>query len=233
MRKSPQFLALFALSITIYRAYFLAVDGFGMGVWMSRAIAFLLAAGVYVFAYFAFRAKTWWVALPALAAFVLADLAFNLTETVRTLSTANFVPTNANFLAMSAADIQYIMQWIGLVIGSFPTLASVALGILQSRSDAMDWSANRHWLEDFRLAIMARFTRGSAEYLDYDQPNAKFPTAKTPVIEGRVKMITKENVTAEQKSALPAMTDGQIVALFGGSPRRARQWRTEVKNGKW
>jgi len=141
VKTSPRNLSLFFLAVTIYRTAVFMADGLALD-WVGTALAIGIAVGVFVSAYFLGRLPLLMgiaVALPALALFWIVDTAFNMLEVVRTLSTANFVPTNANFLSMSAADIRWAMQWAGLAVGVFPSTATAMLGLLQGQANTLNY----------------------------------------------------------------------------------------------
>lgn len=232
MKRAPQFLSVFFLSVTIYRLAFFMADGMILG-WLGVALAVGTAAGVFVCAFYAFHRYTWPWALPGLAIFGLIDMAFNMLEVVRTLSTANFVPTDANFLNMSAADIRWAMQWAGIAIGIFPTLATALLGLIQSGANKMDWTQRDSWFGQMGWAFMAKFGIEKPAQAVMEPVIISNPTEIQPKIKGRMKMSAKNSLTAEQRAALPTMTDGQIVSMYGIKPRTARKWRQDIKNNTW
>jgi len=210
-------------------------DGLALG-WVGTALAIGIAVGVFVSAYFVGRFSIFYaifVALPSLALFWVVDTAFNMLEVVRTLSTANFVPTDANFLGMASADIRWAMQWAGLVVGVFPSTATALLGLLQSQANNLNYLDNKSFFGQIQLAILARIG------IEKPAVEANQPVIITggqenaPRITGKNKMIAKTSLTAEQKSALPTLTDGQIVSMYGIKPRTARKWKSDVKNNTW
>lgn len=210
-------------------------DGLALG-WVGTALAIGIAVGVFVSAYFVGRFEIFYaifVALPSLALFWVVDTAFNMLEVVRTLSTANFVPSNANFLGMASADIRWAMQWAGLVVGVFPSTATALLGLLQSQANNLNYLDNKSFFGQIQLAILAKIG------IEKTAPEADKPVIitnpqeNTPRITGNSKMIAKSSLTAEQRSALPTLTDGQIVSMYGIKPRTARKWKADVKNNTW
>jgi hypothetical protein len=232
MKKSPLALSAFFLAITVYRTAMFAADGLALD-WLGMAFAVGIAVGVYVSAYFIRRRETalWaWLALPA---FMLVDLAFNMLEVVRTLSTANFVPNDANFLNMSSADIRFSMQWAGIAFGMFPTLATALLGLMQGGADKIDWTNRASFLWQIRMAIMARFGFGNTAEQAIDGGITVTKPAAPQIISGKRGGTPKNQLTADQISALPLLDDGQIVAMYNIAPRTARKWKQDVKNGTW
>ena len=235
MKTSPRNLSLFFLAVTIYRTAIFMADGLALN-WVGTALAIGIAAGVFVSAYFLGRFSLLFgifVALPSLALFWVVDTAFNMLEVVRTLSTANFVPSNANFLSMSAADIRWAMQWAGLVVGIFPSTATALLGLLQSQANNLNYLDKGSFFGQIQLAILAKIGYKNTA-VEADQPViiSRVPE-NAPRITGKNKMIAKTSLTAEQKSALPTLTDGQIVSMYGIKPRTARKWKSDVKNNTW
>ena len=235
MKTSPRNLAFFFLAVTIYRAAVFMADGLSLN-WVGTSLAIGSAAGVYVASYFLGRLpilRGIFMALPVLALFWVVDTAFNMLEVVRTLSTANFVPSNANFLNMSAADIRWAMQWAGLVVGVFPSTATAMLGLLQGQANTLNYLDNKSFFGQIQLAILAKIGYKNTA------PEANQPVIITrenensPRITGNSKMIAKSSLTAEQRSALPTLTDGQIVSMYGIKPRTARKWKADVKNNTW
>lgn len=235
MKTSPGNLSLFFLAVTIFRAAIFMAIGLMLG-WVGTALAIGNAVGVFVSAYFLGRLSFWrgiFVALPILAMFWFVDTAFNMLEVVRTLSTANFVPKDANFLNMSAADIRWLMQWAGLVVGIFPSLATASLGLLQSQADTIDFTNNKSFFGQMQLAILAKIGYKNTAPEAIQPVTMVESTFEQPRISGKTKMIAKNTLSAEQKSALPTLTDGQIVSMYGIKPRTARKWRQDIKNNTW
>lgn len=210
-------------------------DGLALG-WVGTALAIGIAVGVFVSAYFVGRFSIFYaifVALPSLALFWVVDTAFNMLEVVRTLSTANFVPSNANFLGMASADIRWAMQWAGLVVGVFPSTATALLGLLQSQANNLNYLDNKSFFGQIQLAFLARIGI-KKEAIEAESPVIiSGGQENTPRITGNSKMIAKSSLTAEQRSALPTLTDGQIVSMYGIKPRTARKWKADVKNNTW
>jgi len=209
--------------------------GLALGL-VGTSLAIGNAVGVYISAYFLARLpikRGILVALPALILFGLIDMAFNMLEVVRTLSTANFVPNNANFLNMSAADIHWAMQWAGLAVGIFPSVATALLGLLQGQANTLNYLDNKSFFGQIQLAILAKIGYKNTA-IEADQPVIiSDDQQNAPRITGKSKMIAKNSLTAEQKSALPTLTDGQIVSMYGIKPRTARKWKADVKNNTW
>jgi hypothetical protein len=232
MKRAPERLAFFFLAVTIYRLAFFMADGMILG-WLGVALAIGTAAGVYVCAYYAFRQHTWPWALPGLAIFGLIDMAFNMLEVVRTLSTANFVPKDANFLNMSAADIRWMMQWAGIAIGIFPTVATALLGLIQSGANKMTWPQNQSFFGQIQVAILAKFGIERPAIAANEPVIISNSTEIQPTTNGKRQMTAKGSLTAEQRAALPTLTDGQIVSMYGIKPRTARKWRQDIKNNTW
>lgn len=235
MKHSPRNLSWFFLAVTIYRlAVFMAV-GMALG-WVGQALAIGNAVGVYVASYFFGRLsgwRKWLVAMPALAFFWTWDTAFNMLEVVRTLSTANFVPNSANFLGMASADIRWLMQWAGLAIGICPSTAVLWLGLLQGTASEIDFTDKASILWQWQVAILAKFGYKQTAIETNETVILPAEAENQPKITGKTKMIAKSSLSAEQKSLLPTLTDGQIVALYGIKPRTARKWRQDVKNNTW
>jgi hypothetical protein len=232
MKKSPLALSAFFLAITVYRTAMFAADGLALD-WLGTAFAIGIAVGVYVSAYFIRRKETalWaWLALPA---FMIVDLAFNMLEVVRTLSTANFVPNDANFLEMNSADIRFAMQWAGIAFGMFPTLATALLGLMQGGADRIDWTNRASIFWQIRMAIMAKFGIGNVAEPAIDNGITVTKPAIPQIINGKRGGTPKTQLTADQVSELPRLEDGQIVAMYGIAPRTARKWKQDVKSGTW
>lgn len=235
MKTSPRNLSLFFLAVTIYRTAIFMATGLALG-YVGTSLAIGNAVGVYISAYFLARLSFWrgaLVALPALILFGLIDMAFNMLEVVRTLSTANFVPESANFLNMSSADIHFAMQWAGLAVGIFPSVATAMLGLLQGQANTLDYLDNKSFFGQIQLAILAKIGyKNTAQ--EANQPVIiTRENENSPRITGNSKMIAKSSLTAEQRSALPTLTDGQIVSMYGIKPRTARKWKADVKNNTW
>ena len=235
MKTSPRNLSLFFLAVTIYRTAIFMADGLALN-WVGTALAIGIAVGVYVSAYFMGRLpilRGLFMALPALALFWVVDTAFNMLEVVRTLSTANFVPANANFLSMSSEDIRWAMQWAGLVVGVFPSTATAMLGLLQGQANTLNYLDNKSFFGQIQLAILAKIGyKNTATEANQPVIITREPE-NTPRINGNSKTIAKSSLTAEQRAALPTLTDGQIVSMYGIKPRTARKWKLDVKNNTW
>jgi len=235
VKTSPRNLSLFFLAVTIYRAAIFMATGLALGL-VGTSLAVGNAVGVYISAYFLARLplkRGILVALPALILFGLIDMAFNMLEVVRTLSTANFVPESANFLNMSAADIHWAMQWAGLAVGIFPSVATALLGLLQGQANTLDYLDNQSFFGQMQLAFLAKIGYKNTADQTYQPVTITTTQENAPRITGNSKMIAKSSLTSEQRSALPTLTDGQIVSMYGIKPRTARKWKADVKNNTW
>ena len=234
MRHNPQRLAFFFILITITRVAMFVALGLNVG-WFGYAFAIGLAAGVYVSAYFLRFKEAKWAAISTLAIFMLADLWFNEFENIRTVSTSQLISDNANFMNIDANTIRYGMQFSALVFGAFPTVAAALLGWLQASAETVQVLKTRSWFGKFGVGIVAKFER----YFPEIEDKAKnFPQISTSVPGklltdgGNRRNLRWAELSAEEKAKLPNFSAGQIVSLYGGSPRRARMWKSWVKEGK-
>lgn len=234
MRYAAQRLALFFIAITITRVAFFVSFGLKIG-WMGWAFALGLGYGVYLFAYSLRFPNTFWAALFGLAAFMVADLFFNEMELVRTLSAENFVATDSYFLGFRAAELRQWMQVGALVFGAFPTIAAGMLGWLQSGMERVQSLRTRTWFGKIGVGIMASFNKYFPETEDR---GARLPgisasgSGKLLTAGGNTGKMRWEELSSEDRANLPRLSAGQIVARYGGSPRRARMWKEWVKDGK-
>lgn len=237
MRQNPQRLALFFIAITIARVAFFVALGLQVG-WMGYAFAVGLAAGVYVSAYFLRFKETKWAALTSLTVFMLTDLWFNEFENIRTVSTAQLINDDANFMSIDATTIRYSMQFSALVFGAFPTLAAALLGWLQSGVERVQVLKTRSWFGKFGVGIMAKFESYFPEIEDKHNSAVQISTVTNGKLlpesgnNGNRGKERWEEISAEKRAEFPSLSVGQMVALYGGTPRRARMWKQWVKEGK-
>lgn len=231
MRKSPFLLAAFFVAVTIARVAYFMADGLALG-WMGWGIAVGLAMGVYVASFYLNYRESWGWAFALLCLFVPFDLAFNELEMMRLLSIGQFLPPTANFLGNDAADLKWAWQWAGLAAGAIPTFAAAGLGALQASVNKIGTIQTRSWTGKIGLAIAAQFNRVFPEKADTVVLEGEEAPKIAPRASGRQGKARWEQLSAEQKVALPALTDGQIIGLYGGSPRRARQWKERIRKGE-
>jgi hypothetical protein len=231
MRKLPQNLAMFFLAITIVRVAIFLHTGMLIG-WMGIAFAIGIAAGVYVSAFYMRFAQTRLAAILALPAFMAIDLWFNELEVIRMLSTANLIPATANFLKLPAEELIWAMQWAGIAFGAFPTIAACLLGWMQGGAEQIPVIKQRVWYGNIGLAFMAKLSNYFPSFEDTNAVGGQITTVSTPRLTGRNRKTRWEELTTEQQTELPNKTDGQIVALYGGSARRARQWKERIRKGQ-
>jgi hypothetical protein len=202
---------------------------------MGYAFAVGLAAGVYVSAYFLRFKEARWAAFSTLAIFMLADLWFNEFENIRTVSTAQLISDDANFMNIDAQTIRYGMQFSALVFGAFPTIAAALLGWLQSGAERVQVLRTRSLFGKFGIGIMAKFERAFPEIEDKGKRSpllSENSTGKMLTAGGNRGKVRWDEISAEKRAQLPGLSAGQIVAMYGGSPRRARMWVQWVKDGK-
>lgn len=234
MRKLPSRLAAFFILITIFRVASFAVLGLNIGP-LGYAFAVGLAAGVYACAYFIRFKETKIPAAIGLAIFVAVDLWFNEFELIRSLSTQQLLAPEADFLGMNHSAIVKGMQVSAVIYGAFPTIAAAVLGWMQSGAEKVASLKVRHWFGKFGVAIAARFESWFPETSD---------TRKGHVVDAEVlpdgsgngnTAIVKarwESLSAGQKAEIAGKSDAAIIALYGGSVRRARMWRQWAREGK-
>lgn len=234
MRKLPSRLAAFFILITISRVAAFAVLGLKLGP-LGYAFAVGLAVGVYVTAYFARFKETKWISLIMLALFMSADLWFNEFELIRLLSTLDLISPDANFLELDHAALVRGMQISAIAYGAFPTIAAAGLGWLQSGADKVASLKVRRWFGKFGLAIAARietwFPETSDSGVTISAGRVDFPAISGNGNTAMVKARWNE-LSASAKVEIAGKSEAAILAMYGGSARRARMWKQWAREGK-
>lgn len=234
MRNAPFRLAVVFLLITIERVALFTSLGLKVG-WTGWVFGLGLPLGVYVSAFFLRYKETRWPGITMTGFFMLFDLWFNEGELIRSLSSADLVPPDSNFLGMGAAELTNLMQISALAFGAFPTIAAAGLGWLQSGAERVAVLRTRSWFGKFGLAIGARVSSWFPETEEKRQVEGRVlvempdGSGNRQISAGKVRWDT---LSAGQKVEIAALPDAQIIALYGGSRRRARMWRQWAKEGK-
>lgn len=234
MRNAAQRLALFFIAITITRVAMFVAMGLKIG-WMGWAFALGLGYGVYLFAYALRLRGTLWPAMIGVIAFMMVDLFFNEMELIRMLSAENFVAKDSHFLGYKADELRNLMQVGALIFGAFPTIAAGLLGWLQASMERVQVLRTRSWTGKIGLGIMATFNKYFPEIEDkgHSLPQVSASASGKMLTDGGNTGGKRwEEISAEDKANLPRLSAGQIVARYGGSPRRARMWKQWIKDGK-
>jgi len=241
IRKAPQYLTYFFIVISVKRvADYIAIS---LSVpYMGWPFAIGIAFGVYLGMYYQGEEKTQRAGKQAAWMFIIVDLIFNEFEIINSLSAAQLVANDSNFLGIGHQYLTYGNQLAALLFGAIPTLAVAFLGRLQN-------SADDHWkgritntqrianalaksLANATGAIAVRF-----EAFAYGvQKTASPPSNSVPASDGQV-IITAtpkkwKQLTSEDVAFITVNGRGQIALRYGISDGAAGNWKRDILAGK-
>lgn len=230
MKHTPIFLASLFVTLSIYRVGIFIQDVLAGG-WLAWIFALALAASVFVSGYFFRFKETRLAAIVSLIIFLPSDLFLNILELVRTTSAAQLVADGSHFLGVDAAYLTYWMQYGALLFGGLQTFAAAVLGWMSAGSEKIQLLRARAFMPRLGKQIMAGI-------------DSLFPAEKSPVktyastANGgkseikRGEEVRRNELRAADKDKISAMTTRQIIATFGGSARRAREWKEAAEKGE-
>lgn len=225
MKNAPYNLSAFFIVITIVRVAVFVVTGLNLGP-LGYAFAVGIAAGVYVSSYYLQFKETKGRALAGLALFLLADLWFNVFEVVRSTSTAQLVPPEANFLGLPSESLRTGMQWSAIAFGILPTLAAAILGWLQGGVSQVK-SLNRPGPAARIVAAIARMlagiTIGAAVWFERKAGIASNNGDNLPYVDGQV--------VANRKPKRIGQLNQSDIAFIAKASREAVMAEFNVSNG--
>lgn len=234
MRKLPARLAAFFILITILRVANFAVYGLKIGT-LGYAFAVGLAIGVYASAYFVRFKETRVAAVFGLILFGAGDLWFNEFELMRSLSTEQLLPPDANFLHFTNESLIKGMQITAVIYGAFPTIAAIVLGYMQSGAEKVGSLKVRQWFGRFGIKIQAIFESFFPETSDKGG-SVTTTTQQLPGNNGNGNeygiAVRWETLTARQKEEIAGMSTRAIIAAYAVKSRTARNWKKWSVEGK-
>ena len=241
MRHLPYTLALLFIGITLTRVADLAANELGAGI-LGWAFALGLGAGVYGSSYWTKaaddrlrRAAGW-----TLGFFVVCDLVFNGAEVYQHMRRTG-----------ALADV--VLMLAGVFYAVFPTVAAGLLGWLQGHVDRQPKPIQRtpFWRR-IRLALYAGLDRalpqadaesfrddqklsaGSGKFLDGDADHKKLSEQNTDQTRGAESFLAWprdwRKLSEAQRAQLPTMTDDEIIARTGLTPRGVLNWRIRARD---
>lgn len=241
IRKAPQYLTYFFIVISVKRvADYIALS---LSVpYMGWPFAIGIAFGIYVGMWYQGEETTKRAGRQAAWMFILVDLVFNEFEIINSLSAAQLVANDSNFLGIGHKWLTYGNQASAVLFGAIPTLAVAFLGRLQN-------SADQHWkgkiTNSQRIAnafskSLANITGAIAikfEAFAYkDGKSASQPSAGVPTVDGQI--ITPatpkkwKQLTADDVAFISVNGRGQIATRYGISDGAAGNWKRDILAGK-
>ena len=255
MQKSPYYLAIGFIAITITRVALFAALGLQTGV-LGYIFGMVVGAWVYVATYWIAREETRWPALVNAAFAVATDLFFNEFELIRTLSSQQMIATGSNFMGVNQEYLRYGMQMSALVFGAIPTLAAALLGWLQSniakvkelnKPGGWERTVNAFFrvfsglgvaiavkVEGLAVKMPAVSGNNSLQIPANNQggnPNGSIARWEDLSAIQRAEIAGKLQAAGNDRIALNALMSF-IISNYGGSDRRARMWLQWIRTGK-
>ena len=240
MRKAPQYLTYFFIVISVKRVADYIANSLSVP-YMGWPFAIGIAFGIYVGMYYQGEPVTQRAARQTAWMFVLVDLVFNEFEIINSLSAAQLVANDSNFLGIGHVWLTYGNQASAVLFGAIPTLAVAFLGRLQNAAD-QHWKGrptNSQRIGNAITRSLANITGAIAvrvEAFAYKDGKSATPTSYSmPVVDGRVigPATPKKwkQLTADDVAYISTNGRGQIARQYGISDGAAGNWKRDILAG--
>lgn len=239
MKQAPVTLAMLFVILSIYRVGVFVEDVLAGG-WLSWVFAIGLAASVFISGYYFRFKETRAAAIVATLLFLPADLFLNLVELIRHTSAMELVQEGANFMGIDEVYLTYTMQAGALLFGTLQTLAAAVLGWMAAGAEKITLFRTRA----FMPKITAKFLRIIDNLFPENETQKVYASNTEGIAKRKISEVNSEkrkktngerthksDLTEAQKAQIANMETAQIVANFGGTLRRAEQWKQAAKEG--